>query len=127
MPITIAYSHQGHIVIMELIDPWTMTDLAECFPIVGEFRDSKPFIVHNLMDMTRTKVAPPGMMRAREAPLFSHPRGGYMVIIGGTSLLLAVTEAIGALKHFDRLKTFSTRAEGFAFLESKIAQEPPTP
>jgi hypothetical protein len=87
--------------------------------------DQSPFVVHSLIDVTRTRSLPQGIMRGRSNSSLSHPKAGLMVIVGANMLVKTISNVVAKLAKFDRMIFLDSEEKGWEYLRSKIEREEP--
>jgi hypothetical protein len=99
MPVEGELHDDGHIIHFSLIDPWTLDEVFKGFAHTTKLRDeiheknpSQP--VHLLLDLTRTKQAPPGIMQARKMPAVVHPTRGEIAVAAVSEFPRAIARAM---------------------------------
>lgn len=124
MPITVETREDGHVRYFVITDPWRTSDLIAQYPSDREYRDSVDFTVHMVMNVSKMKQIPPGLLVARkDAPALSHRRSGNLVMIGAGGFARIMAETIFKLAHYDRALFFDSEEEGWQYIRQAIAEE----
>src|SRR4051812_44914277 len=105
MPVTMELRNDGHVAYYELTDPWIAPDLTSLYPADIHYRDSVPFPVHTVMNVTNAHKVPHNVISVRQnAPAFTHHNTGQLVMIGAHSFVRTMAEMIFRLAHYQRAK-----------------------
>src|SRR5260221_6479999 len=125
MPITVENREDGRVRYFVITDPWVTNDLVSLYPADRAYRDNAHFTVHTMMNISKMKQIPPGLLAVRvDAPAFFHPHSGYLLMIGAGMFPRVMAETIFKLAHYDRARFFETEEEGWAFIQKVLANEP---
>src|SRR5262249_31454290 len=130
VPIKFEVLEAGYVVHVTFTYPWTAEDMQPIFDQDQRYRDqiqkeAPGRKVHLFVTFQGVKNVPPGALRARQSPSLHHVTSGYVVVVGTTSLLRTLADAVFKLAHFDKARNFETDAEALAFLRQVIAQDSP--
>lgn len=124
MPVTLETRENGRVQYYQGTDPWSMKELANLYVNDQSYRDSVNFRVHTMMDLSRCRTLPQGVLSGRTgAPGLDHPRAGYVVLVGFNRLAQALGEMALRLKRFPRARFFDTEEAAWAFLRDVLANE----
>ncbi len=128
MSVSVSLSDNKTHLIYELQDPLDMKQLLDAYDEEKIYRDSLPYTVHSIVDMSKAKNIPPKWLVAKTGPGLSHPRSGYILFVGVSFGLKMMTEMILKMTQYDRMKFFDTREEADAYiaeLTMKVQTEDP--
>jgi hypothetical protein len=121
MAVTMEICEEGRVLFLRYVDPVTLMEIADLFPANLAHRNSVPHTVHTLFDFKHFRVLPTGLLRARYAPVFTHPRSGKMVVIGATHLAHSVViKTAGFTGNTSKLVFFKSDDEAWMFLRTAI-------
>lgn len=123
MPVHVDIIENGHVVCYRLEDPWTYADFETALEQDIAHRDGVQHRVHNLLDATKVRSIPMGVMKARAAPAFTHRTAGNLAIIGTSVTVRMFSETVMRLAHFNRAKFFDSEAEALEYLLHLIQAE----
>ena len=126
MPAQVTLEEDGYLLHYVYTDPWTIADMERINAQSLTFYNEAKHKLHVLVDISGSKNAPAGMLRARNNPDLKHPNGGKIAVIGATSLIKNFGEAILKLAHFDRAVFFDKPELALEFLRKEIAKEQAT-
>jgi hypothetical protein len=76
-----------------------------------------------LLDATKVRSIPMGVMKARGAPAFTHRTAGNLAIIGTSVTVRMFSETVMRLAHFDRAKFFDSEGDALEYLHTLIQTE----
>ena len=124
MPVTVENREDGHVRYYVVTDPWKTSDLTAHYPGDRAYRDSVDFTVHMVMNVSKMKQIPPGLLAARkDAPALRHHRSGYLIMIGAGGFARVMAETIFKLAHYDRAVFFDTEQEGWDYIRKVLAEQ----
>ncbi|MCA9903382.1 MAG: hypothetical protein KC547_05965 [Anaerolineae bacterium] len=123
MPARMEIEENGRVLHYIATDPWTIDQMLDLVQQANKIYEQADFRVHTLIDMTRTRSLPQGIMRARANSSFTHPRAGQMVIIGANMLVKTISNVVAKLASFDRIVFLDTEEKAWEYLRSVIEQE----
>ena len=127
MPVSLAIEESGHLIHYVFSNPWEIAEVEATFKQDIAHRDSVAFTVHSLLDIGKGHDIPIGALRLRSTPAINHPRKGYMVMVGVTPLILALSDTVFRITHTEKVKTFATEDQALAFLRQVIEEETNSP
>src|SRR3954466_7654450 len=100
MPVTRELRNDGRVSYYVLTDTWVAADLSGLYPADNKYRDTAPFKVHTVMNLSATRNVPHNVISVRQnAPAFTHPNSGQLVMIGAHSFVRTMAEMIFRLAH----------------------------
>ncbi|MCC6613333.1 MAG: hypothetical protein IT320_07625 [Anaerolineae bacterium] len=123
MPVDIEFTHDQHVLVYQISDPFEIEELLEAYKKEKDFRDSTPNTVHSIVDLSQVTKIPKNWLTAKAGPGFSHPRSGTMILVGLTPGLKLLVQVILRIMKYSRLKYFDTRAEAEAYLADLLAED----
>jgi hypothetical protein len=124
MPVTLELCEDGHVAYYIVSDPWQTTDLTRWYAEDNAYRNGVDFKVHTFMNMTQVKHVPSNIISARvNAPAFTNPHSGQLVMIGAFSFVKTMAEMIFRLAHYERAKFFNIEQEGWTYIRQVITEE----
>jgi hypothetical protein len=127
MPVHFDILDAGHIIYYRQEPPWTYDEYALELEKELAHRNSVNHTVHNLMNASLVRKVPIGVLQARSAPIFSHPTGGHLAIVGVNTTVRMFSQTVLQLAKFERAKFFKTEEEGLQYLRDLIRKEQSTP
>jgi len=116
MPVSVQLSDDQSHLIYELQDPMKIDDLMEAYDIEKKVRDSIPYTLHSIVDMTQVRRIPRNWLTAKAGPGLTHPRSGYMMIVGISSGLKTIVGIIFKITKYNRIQFFETRDEAETYM-----------
>ena len=123
MPITQELREDGWVVYYTLVAPWSVQELQDKLPQETAWRDAADHTTHELVDVNKVGNPPPESIRLHKIPALTHPRSGYVVVIGANTFVRRLAEVIFRLGHYKRLRFVDSEQEGWVFLRGLIADE----
>ena len=123
MPVTFELQENGSLMYWKLEDPWTLPELIGYYKQAESIFDNAPHMVHSLVDVQHVRQIPGGVLSARHAKTWHHPRSGQTVIVGATPLIKAMVETLFQLVRFNRVRFFNDEVEARNYLLRLIEQE----
>ncbi|HRE48484.1 MAG TPA: hypothetical protein PLD47_12230 [Aggregatilineales bacterium] len=127
MTVTMTLEEENRILRVTFISPWTADEMVRNFPQAKQWYDDATHPIHMLIDMRQNRYAPPGALRAREAPGLTHPKAGIAAVFGASTLIRMLGEVVMRVARSENLKFFDTEALALAYLRGVIAAEHPQP
>ena len=99
MPIQFETIEAGHIIHVIYTHPWTAEDMLPIFEQDQRYRDqvqkeTPGRKIHLLVTFQNAKNVPPGALRARQSPSLHHPTSGNVAVVGTTTLLRTLADAV---------------------------------
>jgi hypothetical protein len=88
-----------------------------------KYYDASPHRLHSLVDVTKCRTLPTGIIRVRSAQDLHHPRRGIMAIAGAHPYVQTIANVVLKLGRYDRAKFFQTVDEALVFLRQVVAEE----
>ncbi|MCC6615997.1 MAG: hypothetical protein IT320_21180 [Anaerolineae bacterium] len=113
----------GRVIHYIATDPWTIDEMMKLTQQATKIYDEATVRVHTLIDMSRARSLPQGIMRARTNADFNHPKAGQMVIVGANMLVRTISNVVAKLASFDRIVFFETEAQGWEYLRATIEKD----
>jgi hypothetical protein len=124
MPIKMELVENGQVIHYVFTDPWTVPELMKLYEQNQAIRDKSPRKIHTLVNLTRARHLPHGTLSARAySPDGSHPRAGFIVIVGAQTYLRTILDLAFHLLRTDRFKFVNTEEEGWAILQGILRGE----
>jgi hypothetical protein len=124
MPVHFEIREDGRVAYYRITDPWTTQNLIAHYPADNAHRASVTHIVHTLMDVTGMRQVPINILLARNnAPAFSHPNNGVLILTGARPMAKSFAELIFKMASFQRGRFLATADDGWAFIHSLMANE----
>jgi hypothetical protein len=123
MTATINLVEDGRVLQYYFEEPWSMDELESVSQTAQKYFDQATHTVHVLANAENIRSAPRGILRARTAPTITHPRSGYIAIVGTSLVVRTFSEMIFRLMNFQRARFFNTEDEAWVFLRDVIANE----
>lgn len=123
MPVNLELHPSGHYIIYRIAEPWTIAELNEAYVREKQLRDDTPHTLHSITDFSGVVRIPNNWLQSRTGPGFSHPRSGYIVLVGQRPLVKAIVDVILKIVRYQRVKQFDTFEEAEAFLQGVLADE----
>ena len=123
MPVILELIENGRCLHYSLSEPWQIGEFTATFAEAKAALDRSPYPVHGLVNLLARSRERTGVLAIRKHPSFSHPNSGYVVFCNATMLARRVIETALTLAHFNRVKFFTTEAEGLAFLRALMTEE----
>ncbi len=124
MPVDVQLSENRRYLVYTITDPLKIEELMEAYQQEKALRDSIPYTLHSITDMTQVKNIPASWLTAKAGPGLTHPRSGMMLFVGLSPGLRMIINVIMQVMRFTRFKSFNTRPEADAFMQTLIADEP---
>jgi hypothetical protein len=123
MPVDFEITENGWITRLTITDPWDVTQMMDKFGIGLEVRNQSSHKIYALIDVHGTRTAPPGSLRLRASPVFTHPKSGYTAVIGANALARSLIEMLLKLSRKKNLGFFDSESDALAYLRSLIEAE----
>ena len=123
MAVDFQITDDGWITRLKFTDPWDVGDLLDKFAVGRELRDRSLHSIYTLIDLRDTRQIPPSLLRVRASPVFTHPRSGYIAVIGASTLAQALVEMIAHLSHKDQVGFFASEEQALSYLRRLINAE----
>ncbi len=111
MPVSVRISDDQSHLIYELSDPLQVNELMKAYDNEKEIRDSIAHTLHSIVDMSNFHRIPRNWLIAKAGPGLTHPRSGYMLIVGITQGLKKMVEIIFKITKYERIQFFESREE----------------
>jgi hypothetical protein len=127
MPVTVRLDPDKRHLIYEMSDPTTIDELLAAYEQEREFRDSIPYTLHSLVDMSRLRGIPPRWLTAKAGPGLTHPRSGEMVFCGLSVSLKIIVQTITRITNYQRMRFFDTREQAEAYMKALLAKSESQP
>ena len=127
MPVLFELRENGRVAYYRITDPWTTHDLMAHYPADNAHRSSVNHTVHTLMDFSGMRTVPINILLARNnAPAFSHPNNGILILAGTRPMAKSFAELIFRMANFRKGRFLGTVDEGWAFIHTLMAKEDST-
>lgn len=114
MPVSVQLSGDKMHLIYELADPMQVNELMKAYDTEKELRDSIPYTLHSIVDMSDVHHIPRNWLIAKAGPGLTHPRSGHMLIVGITNGLKTMVQIIFKITKYNRIQFFENREEAEA-------------
>jgi hypothetical protein len=122
MPVLVELDPDKRHLIYIISDPVTIDDLLAAYEQEREYRDSIPYTLHSLVDMSKLRSIPPRWLTAKAGPGLTHPRSGEMVFCGLSTSLKIIVQTITRITNYQRMKFFESRDQAEAYMTKLIAK-----
>jgi hypothetical protein len=125
MPVILSISEPENAVVLTVSDPWTVPELQNLYGEIESFMNNSPTKkVHTIVDMTRARRPPPGVLSSRlQTPVIHHPNSGLLVIIGASAFVRSLSDVVMRLMRFNRVQFVETWEDARLLLNSNTAVE----
>jgi hypothetical protein len=123
MPVDVQLSENNRYLVYMITEPLKIDELLAAYHKEKELRDSIPYTLHSIVDMSLVKNIPPGWLTAKAGPGLTHPRSGMMLFVGLSPGIRMIVNVIMQVTRFTRIKSFNTRAEADTFMQAVIADD----
>jgi len=123
MPIKFEIRENGHVIYALGCDPISLADYEANVQYDIAHRDSVPFRVHSLINLSQVHKMPNGVLSIRNSPSFRHPRAGSIAMVGTNTMLHLFAETLMRLANFPPPKFFKTEDEAWDYLHQIIRAE----
>lgn len=120
MPVNLELHARGRYIIYRITEPWTIAELNEAYAREKQLRDDTPHTLHSITDFSGVVRIPSNWLQSRMGPGFSHPRSGYIILVGQRPLVKAIVDVILKIVRYQRVKQYETFEEAEAFLQSVL-------
>lgn len=118
MPVNVRLSENQYYLIYEFEEPLNIQELMKAYKEEKQLRDSLPYTLHSLVDMSDMKRIPPNWLVAKTGPGLTHPRSGRMLFVGISHGMRIIIQTILKITRYDRMQFFASREEA----EIKMAE-----
>jgi hypothetical protein len=125
MPVDVKLDQTNRYLVYTLTDPFSMDELMAAYKQEKSLRDSIPYTLHSIVDMSQVKNIPPSWLTAKAGPGLTHPRSGMMLLVGLSPGIKVLMNIILQVMRFTRVKSFDTYAEANAYMQTLIAESLP--
>jgi len=122
MSISVRLSDDQSHLIYKLEGPIDVNELMKAYDNEKQLRDSIPHTLHSIVDMSKVHRIPQNWLVAKTGPSLTHPRSGYMLIVGISSGLKTMALIISKITKYDRVKFFENREEAEAYMVELVKQ-----
>jgi hypothetical protein len=116
-------AEHGRVLCFQLADPLTTDELFQHNDDMRLLLDASRQRIHSYVNVIRLRQLPHGVIRRARIPLITHPKAGFMVVVGANLLIQTMLMIATQTAYFDRLRFFDTDAEAWAFLHTQIENE----
>lgn len=124
MPVHVQLSDDQRYLIYIITEPFKLDDLLLAYQEERRLRDSVPYTLHSITDMSAMKRIPPNWLTAKAGPGLTHPRSGEILIVGVSFGLKMILDMIMKITHSERMKFFTTREEADAYMAELVKHTP---
>lgn len=127
MPVHVILSDDKRYLIYNFEEPLKIGELLEAYQVEREYRDSIPYILHSIIDLSGVRGIPRNWLIAKAGPGLTHPRSGEILIFGISHPIHVAINTILKITRYERMRFFSTQHEALEHLRDLIARtEVPT-
>jgi hypothetical protein len=126
MPVDVQLSENKRHLVYTITDPLKIEELLEAYQREKALRDSIPYTLHSIVDMSQVKNIPASWLTAKAGPGLTHPRAGMLLMVGLSPGIQMIVKVIMQVMRFTRVKSFKTRDEANEFLQTLLADETQT-
>ncbi len=130
MPISLTLRHDGHVLFVQIVDPWDTAALKKLLADTRNHLDHVSCKVHTLVDVSQVKAIPRGPLQGILGDMnLSHPNRGVVIMVGASSAMRALARVVFSMVHFGQGQFYETEEEAWAHIEALLASEasPRTP
>jgi hypothetical protein len=120
MPVTFESIENGRVCILTATHPWAIAEFMAFYPELKNHLDTAPEKIHLLFDFSEAGMWKGNAFQARNAPFTGHRNMGFLAVITNSTIIEVVAEAMIRIGRTDYTHFFKTKAEGLAFLRSKL-------
>lgn len=124
MPVHVQLSQDKRYLIYEIAEPLNMDDMMRAYQDERHMRDSLPYVIHSIVDISQVKRIPINWLTAKAGPGLTHPRSGEMVFVGLSLGIKTIVETVLRIANYRRMKFFGTRAEAETYMKELVAKTP---
>jgi hypothetical protein len=124
MPVHVQLSDDQRYLIYTITEPFKLDDLMLAYQEERRLRDSVPYTLHSITDMSAMKRIPPNWLTAKAGPGLTHPRSGEILVVGVSFGLKMILDMIMKITHSERMKFFTTREEADAHMAELVERTP---
>jgi hypothetical protein len=123
MPAHLEVKEDDRVLHYTVSEPWTLNDMLELNRQARDVYEAANHKVHVLVNVSAVGNVPPGFVRARSNPDFTHPNAGYIAVVGASLLIRSMSDLILRLARFNRLTFFDTEDAAWAYLHKVMDSE----
>ena len=123
MPVNIEFNADQHFIVYTITDPLNMKELFDAYEKEKAFRDSVPYTIHSIVDMSGIKRIPPNWLTAKAGPGLSHPRSGYMLFVGLSLGFKMILQTIMKIMRYEKIGFYDTRQEANSFMMEIVSRD----
>lgn len=124
MSVTMEIREEGRVLLLIYSDPVTMQEIGDLLPANIAHRDSVQHTVHTVFDFTHFHRPPQGLLRARYAPVFTHPRSGKMIVFGAIPLARGIVlQAAQFTNNAHKVYFFEHETDAWVYMRKTIADD----
>jgi hypothetical protein len=123
MPVTMQILDNGRILHQIFSEPWDVRDLNRVLKESLDHYEKVDHPVHLITDVQGVHGIPGNVLQARGSAPITHPRAGYIVVVGAAGYIKSLADVISRLARFKRMKFCPTLEEAQDFLRSIVAEE----
>jgi hypothetical protein len=124
MSVQLHLSEDRRYLIYTITEPFNLDELLLAYTQERSLRDSIPYTLHSITDMSGVKRIPPNWLTAKAGPGLTHPRSGEILIVGVSFGLKIILDTILKITRSQRMKFFRTRAEADAYMADLVKRTP---
>lgn len=124
MPVQLQLSDDRRYLVYTITEPFKLDDLMLAYQEERRLRDSVPYTLHSITDMSGMKRIPPNWLTAKAGPGFTHPRSGEILIVGVSFGLKIILDTILKITRSQRMKFFLTREQADAYMAELVKRTP---
>jgi hypothetical protein len=119
MPVELSVSELDNAVVLTITDPWSVAELSSYYPEIERLMNRSTVKVNTIVDMTRARRPPPGVLSVRlDTPIIHNKNSGRLVIIGASAFVRSLSDVVMRLMHFDRVEFVNSREEALLVLSN---------
>lgn len=120
MPVHLQLSDDQRYLIYTITEPLSLDELMIAYQQERGYRDSLPYTVHSIVDMSGVKRIPPNWLTAKAGPGLTHPRSGEILFVGVSFGIKIILDTLMKITRYQRMKFFQTRAEADAYMAELV-------
>ncbi len=126
MPVTITESHNGRVLWITFIDPWTVMQMIDTFGRQREWCAHVQAPGAVIIDLRQSSQVPHDVLRARESPVLKDSKvscigtiAGHGINHGG-ELVRVLADVVLRMTRFRNARFFATEADTVSYVEQQI-------
>ncbi|MBI5666419.1 MAG: hypothetical protein HZC41_00305 [Chloroflexi bacterium] len=125
MPVHLQLSDDQRYLIYTITEPLSLDELMLAYQQERVYRDSLPYTVHSIVDMSGIKRIPANWLTAKAGPGLTHPRSGEILFVGVSFGIKIILDTLMKITRYQRMKFFQTRAEADAYMAELLKRTSP--